>query len=197
MSKYCSSCGKEIEKDTVYCPKCGEQINKSELVNNQPQQVVHTKQCRYCMKEIDRDATVCPYCRQGQKRGIGCGMIILWGFVLIIIVGIFLAVTGRSGILNKNDLSIENDSGKVSALGVGTWDGDLVNNGNVEINNIIIKYNCYNESRELVGIMETRIKSIKAKEKIHFQATGLVQYQSNGSCSSSIKIVSNDEFDNK
>lgn len=194
MNKFCGNCGKKIEENTVYCPKCGEQINKSEPVNNQHQQVVHTKQCRFCMKEIDRDATVCPYCRQGQKRGVGCGMIILWGFVLIIIAGIFLAVTGRSGILNKNDLSIENARGGYSALGVGAWEGDLVNKGGSTIENIVIKYLCYNDSKEVIGTVQTKIKRIEGHETIHFQATGIVKYAENVTCESSINIVSTDEF---
>ena len=196
MNKFCGNCGKKIEEDTTYCPKCGNQINKPTSVNTQPQQVMHTKQCRFCMKEIDRDATVCPYCRQGQKRGGGCGIIFSWGFIIIVGFAIFMVVTGRGGIFSKGNLSIENDSGKHNALGVSTWEGDLINRGSSAIENIVIKYNCYNESNEVVGTVQTKIKRIEGHETIHFHATGLVNPQYNVSCSSSINIVSTDEFNN-
>lgn len=192
MSKFCSNCGKNLEEDTKFCPECGETIDKQQ-VNNKSQQI--TKQCRYCKKDIDINATVCPYCRQGQKRGTGCGTIVLCFFLLIIGSAVFLAVTGRGGILNSSDLVIENASGSHNALGVSIWKGDLVNKGSVSIENVVIKYTCYNESKEYVGTVQSKIKRIEGNEIIHFQATGLVKAEGQVTCEPAIKIVSNDEFE--
>ena len=202
MSKYCSSCGKKLGDDSKFCDKCGEPTDKQEVqeqpqpVNNQPQQVIYTKQCPYCKQAIDVNASICPYCRQKLKRGTGCGIIISWGFILIVGAAIFLAVTGRAGVLSKNDLVIENASGSHNALGVSTWEGDLVNKGNVSIENIVIQYTCYNDSKEYVGTVQSKIKRIEGKETIHFHATGLVKPDGQVTCESSIKIVSTDEFNN-
>lgn len=200
MSKYCSNCGKKLEEDTMFCPKCGEstdeqqQKNQSQQVNNTSQQVTYMKQCPYCMQPIDKTASICPYCRQKLKGG-GCLIpIIIWGFMGIIAIAIFMAATGRIGVLSKNDLVIQNASGSHNALGVSTWEGDLVNRGTTSIENIVIQYTCYNESKEYVGTVQSKIKRIEGNETIHFHATGLVKPEGQVTCESSIKVVSNDEF---
>ena len=193
MSKYCSNCGKKLGDDSKFCDKCGESTDKQQ-VQEQPQQIASMKQCPYCMQTIDKNASVCPYCRQKLKGG-GCLIaIIVWGFMGMLAIGIFMAATGRIGVLSKNDLVIQNDSGSHNALGVSTWEGDLVNRGTTSIENIVIRYTCYNESKEYVGTVQSKIKRIEENETIHFHATGLVKPEGQVTCESSIKIVSTDEF---
>lgn len=144
-------------------------------------------QCKYCKELIDSKASVCPYCRKRQ-RGSGCSITIL--IFIVIIFGIAIAKIN----FGTEDLEIINDSGKHNELGMSYWEGDLVNKSNSGIDYIIITYNCYNDSKESMGVLKTKIKHIDGKETIHFQAVGIVKKADTAKCESNITRVTEDEF---
>lgn len=142
------------------------------------------KECKWCHEKMKEIATVCPHCQRNQKSHSAI-IIIVVSIITLIIIALLLSSSFQS-----NDLIISNTKGKVSTLGVMEWEGDLTNKGYNRINDINIIITCYSGSREKTGLAYTAIQYIDPGETIHFNASGLGDYDKRNDyqCMSEIKI---------
>lgn len=178
---FCVKCGNKLAEGQQFCPKCGNKVS-GVTSNNVENKEVSKKisKCKFCKMEIDKKAKICPHCGKKQKGTPGCVIVF---FVIFILVGVGYVF---NYMYDTHDLEIVNDTGKYNQLGLAFYEGDLVNKGKSDISNIRIKYTCYNDSREEIGILVTKIAYIKAGETLHFKAEGLVKYTEGVKCSHKI-----------
>lgn len=63
--KLCSTCGAELELNTVFCPKCGSKQAELEFIQQESVEAVQKKLCPECTAEITGDSAFCTSC--GKK----------------------------------------------------------------------------------------------------------------------------------
>lgn len=139
------------------------------------------KECKWCHEEMKEEAIVCPHCQKKQTSSKG-----LWLTLGIIAVLIITAVGLSSG-FNIGGLEISNSKIEVSQFGALTFTGDVTNVSEYRRENVKIILTCYSDSREKVGYANTVIKYIEPNETIHFNATGLGNYNVEAECEYEIK----------
>lgn len=158
----CSECGKEYSDKASKCPNCACPTKYS--INNKK----NNKEEDHIQEEIETKSEEVNDTEKKSHKGLIITIIVI---AVLIIVGVLV-----SSMSKMEGLQIVDSKINITALGAVDAEGDIINNGYSRVDEVNIIITCYSTSRERTALAYTKLQYIEPGEKIHFNATGLGNY---------------------